>query len=270
MCTPNLKSFITSLILFLCLHFAAVRVDAQEAYKIDEMTNPRCELSEVPVIDPPPYGKFATAVYNNPDLRGAIVIYGLQGNVVHYSELVKWRMTEVAGIAANRLVAIYGGHSEDTRMELWVVPKGAAEPKPNFAEDTRSARKFAWYAYWNGELCAGNRGPTLYEFGKALKQRQGWQGYIIIRPHRNKRGSSMGDEGWDPDGYISHQQALRRLAKDKSYLIKKFGLASTRLKAVIGDNDKWTHAELWLIPPGAQPPKPKNSSRINTFVRNHV
>jgi hypothetical protein len=257
---PNRKTFITSLALLLFLHFAAASLNAQEAYKIDEAKNPRCDLSEVPPVDPPPGGKFAKALYDNPDLRGAIVVYGLQGNAEPYARQIKDRLVEFAGVDGQRLSTLYGGHLEGSRLELWIVPKGAAEPKSNFAEDTKAARKFARYIYWNGEYCSSGRLSALTMFGKKLKELTAWQGYIVIHPHINKRGTTIADDGWDPDGYVSRRQALRRIAKDKSYLIKKFGLSPARIKAIVGDNSDWTHAELWLVPPGAELPISKAQS----------
>ena len=235
----------------------AARLDAQETYKIDEIIKPRCDLSEVPQIDPPPWGKFAGALQNNAEFRGAIVVYGLEGYAVRYAKDVRKRFNNSVAIAAERLIIVYGGHAEDMRMELWIIPKGAAEPKSNFVEDTRSAREFDIYEYLGGEICGSGRLPALAEFAGALKQRPEWEGYIVIRPHRNKRGVSIGDEGWDSDGYVSRRQALRRVADDKRYLVKKFGLSAARLKAVVGEKDDWTHAELWLVPPGAEPPVSK-------------
>jgi hypothetical protein len=256
MSKPSLKIFITSFVLALFLHLAALSLYAQEAYKIDEIMNPRCELSEVLQIDPPPWGKFATALLNNSEFRGAIVVYGLEGYAARYAKDVRERFGNFVGVAAKRLVTIYGGLAEDVRMELWVVPKGAAELKSNFVEDTKSARKFDTYTYW-GDVCSSGRYPALAEFAEALKRRPEWQGYIVIRPHRNKPGVSVGDADWDLDGYVSRRQALRRTTKDKSYLVRKFGLSPARLKAVVGDNDDWTHAELWLVPPGAELPTSK-------------
>lgn len=251
----NLKIFVTSLILLLCFHFAATRLNAQEAYKIDGINNPRCDLSEVPPIDPPPYGKFATALRDNPELRGAIVVYGLQGEALRYAKDVRERFNNVAGIAKERLVPMYGGNAEGLRMELWIIPKGAVEPKFDFVEDTKSARKFDTYIYLNDE-CNGGRLSALTEFAEALKKRPSWQGYIIIHPHTNRRINTD-----DPTGFISRQQALHRIVKDKTYLVRKYGIDSMRLKAVVGDNDKWTHAELWLVPTGAEPPTAKSSTK---------
>lgn len=241
--TPNLKSFISSLILFLCLHFAAARVNAQEAYKIDEVINPRCALSEVPqVTDPPPNGSIFAALDENKDAKLAIVVYGeMEGEARRFAEEVRQWLSEVRGVESERLVMLYGGSSDKLRLELWLVPKGASLPKLSAIADYKKATQFDRYVYKDGESCNNGHLTALAEFAEALKQRSNFQGYIIL--YRSSRG----------DGHLSRQQALRHAAEDKSYLIKKFGLPSSQIKTMI-ENSKWTYAELWLVPPGAEPP----------------
>jgi hypothetical protein len=163
-------------------------------------------------------------------------------------------LVNFAGVSGQRLVTIYGGHSENPRLELWIIPKGAAEPKSSFVADGKNARQFDRYVYWDGEYCGGGRLPALAEFAKKLKELADWQGYIVIRLHGNKRGVTARNTDWDLDINISRRQALGRVAQDKRDLVREFGLSPARLKAVVGENDHWTHTELWLIPPGADLP----------------
>jgi hypothetical protein len=254
---PSLEKLFKLFVLVLCLDFAAARLTAQEAYQVTAIENPRCDLSEVPPLDPPPGGRFATILRDTPEAKGAIVVFNIQGRAEGYAQYVKERLVNFAGVSAQQLVTIYGGNSDNLRLELWIIPKGAAEPGSNFVEDWKTARQFDGYIYWDAEYCGGDRLSALAGFAKKLKEMTDWQGYIVIRPHINKRGVSIRNEGWDPDGNVSRQQALRRVTKDKRYLVKKFGLSAARLKAVVGEKDGWTHAELWLVPPGAEPPVSK-------------
>jgi hypothetical protein len=256
------KSPATLSLFLLCLLPTSARLNAQEAYKIDDINKPRCDLSEVPPLDPAPGGKFATTLQNTPDARGAIVVYGLQGYAARFAKNVKERLVNFAGVAAQRLVTIYGGQTEDSRLELWIIPKGAAEPRFDFAIVQSEPQQFDTYSYLRGEYCGPSRPPALVEFAEALKRRRGWHGYIVVRPHRNRGGVRAGDEDWDPDGYLSRREAARRAANDKHYLVRKFGLAPARLQTLVGDNDDWTHAELWLVPPGAELPVSKIQSSM--------
>ena len=254
----NLKQSVFSLTLLLCVHFAATIVYAQEAYQIDELINPRCDLSEVPQItDPPPSGAIFAALDKNIGSKAAIIVYGRPGTARIYGKDVKRWLSEVRGVAADRLVTMYGGASDELRLQLWIIPQGAALPDVRPDETYKSATLFDTYAYWDGDSCGGGRLSALDELAAALTKRPDWHGTIVVRPHRNKRGETPGSDGWDPDGYLTRRQALRRAVKDKRYLIKKFGLFPTRVKVVVGDNDTWTHAELWLVPPGAEPPAAK-------------
>jgi hypothetical protein len=242
------KSFVLLPAALVCLHLAAAGLRAQEAYRLVEVKSPRCDLSEVPPIDPPPGGAFATTLNNNPEFRGAVVVYGLEGYARSYAEQIRERMNNFSGVDAARLVTVYGGHEEETRLELWVIPKGAAEPKSNYVEDTQRARLFATYSYWKGDYCGNGRGPALAAFAEALKRRPGWRGHIVVRRHRNT--VRPGERDWDPDGNVSLRRALRRAAKDKLSLVK-LRVPAAQVKASVGADAGWTHAELWLVPPGA-------------------
>jgi len=258
---PGHKIFIISFSLSVCLHFVAAKVSAQEARKIDETTYLRCDLSEVPQITDSPMPLFK-ALADDQEARAAIIVYGMEGFARRYANNVKRWLSEVRGIKAERFVTMYGGPSKEERLELWLIQRGAALPKVDSAEDYKIAVLFDTYIYWHGEYCGPDRPSALAEFAEALKRHAGWRGYIIVRPHRNKRGVSAGDANWDPDGYVSRQQALGYAAKDRLYLTKKFSFNPERVKAVVGSDDKWTHGELWLVPPGAEPPVAKAKSSI--------
>ena len=250
----RIKRLLSSLTLALCLNFFAIGLCAQEASKIDEVIKPRCDLSEAPQItDPPPNGRIFAALDADKSAQAAIVVYGMEGDARRYAEKVKRWLTKARGVEAARLVQLYGGPSDERRLELWLVPHGASLPRVNNVADDKRAIQFASFSYWSGEYCGSERFPALRTFAEALGRLPGWQGYIIVRPHRNPRRKGMGDEGWDPDGYLSRRQALRRAARDRLYTIRKFGLSPARLRAVVGDKDDWTHAELWLVPPGVEP-----------------
>lgn len=240
---PHFGIFITSLLL--CLHAASASLNAQEAYKVDETTYLRCDLSEVPQITDSPMPIFK-ALNENKEAKLAIIVYGMQGFAHRYAKDVRRWLSEVRGVDPDRLITMYGGSSEKARLELWLVPLGATPPKLSSVEDDKHATQFDEYAYAHGEYCGPYRPPALTEFAEALKHRPGWQGYIIVR--RN------------PEEHLSRQQALRYGSKDKRYLVRKFGLPPTRLKVIAGGNDDWTHGEVWLVPPGAEPPGAKDSN----------
>jgi hypothetical protein len=258
---PRLKSFVTlSAALAACLHFSAAGLSAQQAYQVDEAVNPRCDLSEVPEITDPPRPLFK-ALAENGEATATIIVYGLPGEARRYAERVKRWLSDSRGIDPKRLAAVYGGSSGVMKLELWITPPGAILPQLYKAEGRTKAALFDRYGYLDGELCESGRPAALAGFAEALKERPAWRGYIVVRPHRNKRGLKRQDDDWDDDGNVTPREAQRRAAQDKRLLVRKFGLAPTRLKALAGGEDAWTHAELWLVPPGAEPPPIQTKSQ---------
>ena len=254
---PGLQSFVTlSAVLAACLHFSAAGLNAQQAYKVDEVVNPRCDLSEVPQVTDLPRPLFK-ALAENKEAEAVIIVYGLPGEARRYAGQVKSWLVNSRGIEARRLGAVYGGSSAEMKLELWIIPPGAVLPQLYKADDRTQATLFDRYSYQDGEICSSGRLDALAELAAALKQRPGWQGYIVVRPLKNERGVTVRDAEWYSDGYVTRPQAQRRAAQDKRHLIRKFGLAPARLKTVVGADDTWTHAELWLVPPGAEPPAVK-------------
>jgi hypothetical protein len=271
---PNLYLKICLVVAFAgsCLRFTIANVRAQEAFKVDDITNPRCDLSEVPTLSPAPWGRFTATLSDNGELRGAIVVYGMPGLSARYAKNVKEWLVSSSGIRAERLVTVYGGQdkelaaigrgpADNLRMEMWAIPKGATTPPSGDVDAKGQALHFDTYTYTDGELCDGGRRPALRELAEALRQRSTWKAYFILRLHQNKRGTSPGDRDWDPDGNVSRHRASNRVAADKQYLIRNFGVAPSRLMAMVGDNDEWTHVELWLVPPGAGPPMATRSTK---------
>lgn len=236
----------------LCVPLLAQAAGAQEAYKVDEAVNPRCDFSEVPQITDPPSPLFV-ALGEQRDARAALVAYGIRGYATRYARNAARWLTESRGIERGRVAYLYGGPAERDRLELWIVPKGAALPAPRPTDEGKSATLFDAYGYSGRDYihCEVGRAPSLRDFAAELGRRPGWRGRIVVRPHRNKPGAKPYSEGWDEDS-ISAREAARRAARDKRHLVKNFGLSAARVEAVVGVEAQWTHAELWLVPPGAQ------------------
>ena len=72
-------------------------------------------------------------------------------------------------------------------------------------------------------------------------------GEVVVRPYRNTHVGRPPDGRPNLYGHVSRRQALRRAARDKLSVVK-YGAAAA------GAGGDWTHAELWLVPPGAEPP----------------
>lgn len=229
--------------------FAHVAARAQQAYKIDETDYTRCDLSEVPQLTDEGMPVF-NVLKVHADTRVAVVVYAPQpGDATRYArQVVNW-LTFTRGVAVSRLYPLYGGAAGKRRVELWAVPQGAALPPSARTDDFSGLTLFDEYMAFDGESCAPSRPAALALFAETLKRMPGWTGRVVWRPHRNARGVSMYSENWDFDG-VTRTRALRRARADRNTLVRDYGLAPSRFTASVGSNDEWTHAELWLVPPG--------------------
>jgi hypothetical protein len=238
-------------LLLLSVTCAAAR--GQQAYKIDETEYTRCDLAEVPYVTDPPMPIFVE-LGKHPEARAAVVVYSTRpGDGMIYALRIKRWLTEVRGVVAERVVAVYGGYAGKRRLEIWLVPAGA-EPPLSAPPVTRvGVTLFERYSDYMGEACPDNRLPALEAFAEALKRLPGWRGTIVLRPHVNRRGVRTGDEDFDY-APLTRRQALSRAAADRLHLVRQLGLEPARIRAVVGAPDSWAHGELWLIPPAPHAP----------------
>ena len=253
MMTSHVRRRAFAPLLLLCVAACAAfapRARGQQAYKIDEADRARCDLSEVPQVTDPPMPIFVE-LEKHPAARAAIVVYGMPGEAMVYARHVKGWLTEARGVVAERLLDVYGGPAERLRLELWLVPPGAAPPPAAPLTSGERVTLFDRYGYWPGEYCGPDRPPALKNFAEVLRNMPGWRGTIVVRPHVNRRGAKAGDEDWD-ESPLSRRGALRHAAEDRLHLIGQLGLHPSRIRAVVGARADWAHSELWLIPPAAR------------------
>ncbi|HEV7889354.1 MAG TPA: hypothetical protein VGP08_01885 [Pyrinomonadaceae bacterium] len=241
-----------ALALFLCAASHVV-ARAQQAYKIDETDYTRCDLSEVPYVTDLSSPVFVE-LGRHPDAKVAVVVYAPRpGEAMVYALQIKRWMTEARGVMAERVLAVYGGHAGKRRLELWLIPAGA-EPPPDAPPVTRiGVTLFSLYYYFSGESCPDTRLPTLEVFAETLRRLPGWRGTIVLRPHVNRRGARQGDEDYDYSP-LTRRRAARGAVEDRRRLFRQLGIDPARIRAVVGPDDSWAHAELWLIPPASATP----------------
>lgn len=248
--SQNIRAAVALLLLSLTCATAA---RGQRAYKIDETDYARCDLSEVPYVTDLSRPLFVE-LGKHPEARVAIVVHGrLPGDTMSYALRIKRWLTQTRGVAAQRVLAVYGGHAGKTRIEIWLVPVGA-EPPPSAPPVGRvGVTLFGGYGFWPGEACPDEREPTLEIFAETLKRHPDWRGTVVINPNVNLRAARVGAVNWDPEA-MTRRQALRRAAGERLYLIRQLGLDPARIRAVVGAPARYSQAKLWLIPPA--PPTP--------------
>jgi hypothetical protein len=236
-------------LLLLCAACAAA-ARGQQAYKIDETDYTRCDLSEVSHVTDLPSPVFVE-LGKHPEARAAVVVYSTPpGDAMVYARWVKQWLTEMRGVAAERVLAVYGGYAGKRRLEIWLVPAGAEPPRDAPPVTRVGVTLFVRYYYFGGESCPDNHLPALEAFAETLKSLPGWRGRIVLRPHVNRRGAQGGDPDFDFSP-LTRRQALRHAAADRLHLINRLGLDPGRVRAVVGAPDTWAHGELWLVPPSA-------------------
>ena len=246
--SPNKRRPFAPLLL-LCLASAAPEALAQRAYKIDETENTRCDLSEVAQVTDRTAAILA-ALDARPGARAAVVVHGpLAGDAMSYARQVRRWMSEMRGVAPGRLVEVYGGAAAKKRLELWLVPAGAAPPASAPPVVRRGVTLFDRYVYWGGESCEADRRPALEVFAETLGRLPGWRGTLVVRPHVRRSGAVPADEEGLPT--LTRRGASRLAARDRLHLVGQLGLHPTRIRALVGAPSRWPHAELWLIPPDA-------------------
>ena len=113
-------------------------------------------------------------------------------------------------------------------------------------------------AYWSGYV--EDQAAQLDGFAAALRQEPNSRGYLIAyaqyyvsRPPDAPFYDP--DRGYfrtliDPPGLIS-----RMLQRDRNYLAKAHGISPSKLVIVNGGYREGRAIELWIVPPGAPPPK---------------
>jgi hypothetical protein len=217
---------------------------------------------------------FAVALQQEPNARGFLIVYrshrdlpGLSGRHLIWMRgyLVNRRM-----IVPDRIAIVDGGEAPCLTHELWLVPVGAT-PTPRTdaysrgLDDAGAAHKFDEY-FWDApsalpESFSIEYGDTFEGFALALRLEPRALAYIIVyaeyRVVRTKDVDQRGRakivrEVWiDPPG-----TAARKLKETKELLVKKQGISPARVRLVNGGYRRWRHIELWIVPPGENPPVP--------------
>ena len=130
--------------------FAAALTREKNAYKFDQFSlfEPAVDwaydgsYSEY-LDDRGRYEPLALALRQDPAARGLVIVYegrkGRAGNDRRLAANIKRAILTAHAVAPDRVVAVGGGRRGHRYVELWLVPPGAALPKPT--PDARPARR---------------------------------------------------------------------------------------------------------------------------------
>ena len=137
--------------LVICACAQAVAAQASTPRKVDEYGNICCD-DEKARLD-----NFAAVLASEPDARAYIIYYGgrrrnypychservglpKRGDAAARVRKLKPFLISTRGVDPARILVVNGGYREHWTAELWVVPQGAAPPRPTPTVDPRKVR----------------------------------------------------------------------------------------------------------------------------------
>ena len=92
-----------------------------------------------------------------------------------------------------------------------------------------------------GEIARNDEKARLDNFAILLQNEPGARGYVIAYAGRNSRSG----------------EGRRRAERARDYLVSTRGLDASRIVIVDGGFRESAATELWIVPPGAEPPRPR-------------
>jgi hypothetical protein len=205
---------------------------------------------------------FAIELQNDPTSRGLIVAYAAQhkfpGWPSRRGHMSQDYLVSTRGLAPERVSTFLAGLRDEATFELWLVPAGAEPPAKPFdpmllmSGEKRPVPFDRFSVIERGDRSESEYGdlypdsPGLYEyFAEVLRRDPALRGCVI--------------------GYASRHGSLaagRRIAsRAKLSMAKAHAVDVSRVVAVGGGRREAKMLELWLVPPGAELPKPSPDVR---------
>lgn len=206
---------------------------------------------------------FAIELMNEPASRGVVVAYGAKhkfpGWPLRRAEVSVDYLVHTRGLDASRLSILNGGLRDETTFELWVVPPGAElTVKPFDVSLLMSGEKSPLLLDRFTVIERGDRIESEYN-GDSYPTDVGLYNYFAdaLRRDPSLRGCVI--------GYTARRGSLaaaRRIAsRAKLTIAKAHAVDLSRLFAFGGGRREYKMIELWLVPPGAELPKPTPDAR---------
>lgn len=204
---------------------------------------------------------FAIDLHSNPGATGYIVAYLAPSNSpgwpLRRSQWARGYLITGRGLDEGRVQVVNGGYRDGNEhlYQLWMVGPGAKLPVALFDYGAGLAREkkaylFDRYTYYDinpdeTDIEYGYRGyldeKGFYtSFAEALRQDPAARGCVIAYARRRERSGSD-----------------RRLAaRVKLSILKHHALGAERVVTLGGGRRPERFVELWIVPPGAELPKP--------------
>ena len=213
---------------------------------------------------------FAIELQNHPDATGLVIAYGPSGEgsgTGDYRLKITKQYIMARGIEEGRVKTVNGGpyrEKGEAWVEFWLVPPGAAEPKPAKHENDAAGFKGKFAEYEGYDETIGwdmGTGPpvgnsTLAGFAEALRMQPKAAGYVVAY-----NGGEAAPGAW------------RRVGQNEADDLRQYGIEPGRVKVLFGGYRKDITIRLWVLPADAPPPvkgdrkerRPESAARIGSF-----
>jgi hypothetical protein len=198
---------------------------------------------------------FAIQLEKQPTSTACVVVFGPYGEGFSPSQAnldrIRDYLVNSRGIEDSRIKTLYGGRNTDLaqpKIELWLVPRGAALPKPKKNEtDIETFKgKFSDEVAWDDVTIPGvdecGCGPPIMpvteaSFADVLNHQKTAAAYLVAY---NGKDAAPG--------------AWRRVAQAEVEALKSYTVDENRVKIIFGGIAKETRLQLWVLPADAPPP----------------
>ncbi|MBK6749692.1 MAG: hypothetical protein KA956_07495 [Pyrinomonadaceae bacterium] len=193
--------------------------------------------------------KLAENLLDNPEATGYIIVYRSRTSppletTANIARIQKY-MLDTHRLDSKRITVVDGGRKQEPRTQAYLVPKGADVPKPtptDFPANDPISSKVNEYSPSNEEVEMAN----LDDFNLRIQNDPDAVGHIIAY------GGRKGRPG----------EARAIIKRASNYLIKIRRADAKRLMFVDGGLREKASVELWVVPLGADTPKPTPTVRV--------
>ena len=181
---------------------------------------------------------FFTALSNNPIAQGYLINYGTDREIAMRERQLR-NSIAFRKYDAARITFVRGGFWKNIKSELWIVPPGADNPKPD-----SDAQKFDEFeAVPDGEFRA--RIDSLYE---SLRNNPNSRGYIL---------------NYGPAKVVARREKrIKQFISNKKLNLSQVNFINggpdlvgrTEFWLLPADEKKDAKTRIWIVPAGAKPP----------------
>ena len=217
------------------------------------------------------YASFADVLNQQKDALGYVVVYsGEDATPGAWRRIAQDHIDSLKdfNVEPNRVKMIFGGHREETRRQLWIVPKGAPPPVPDAGPELPLAKTVKvddFYAFDLGD--AKNETKVFTRLKEILSQEKTLRAFLVVKLQGPNSEEALVDEEPEPsDVSETSEPTIQREPADLTKLVEKWRLefANTHkigadrfivLFTTAGEADS-NHISLWIVPKGQPLPNP--------------